>query len=223
MSSKVGKFLKKAKKTVTKTTKDAAKTVESTATDVAQGAEDLANDAAKSTEKAANDASKAVVGISKDALDATEKGLNAALQESEKLLNDAQEAVLKAATLDTVKKYGKEIKALTKVVKSITDNPKLKKSVESIVDKATSGKLDSEVTSALNDIFTTPEIKVQLQDIAPTTWPTITLGINGNGGYVAGVEASGGLGVRIPGSKMARSAVLWMRVVRSGPSAGRFQ
>jgi hypothetical protein len=199
--SKVGKFFKKAGKAVTNTAKDVAKGTVNVANDIADGTEDVANDVAQGTVKVANDTANAVVHISKDALNETEKGFNTAIAESKKLLNEAENAILKATAADVVKKYNKEIKALAKVVKTIANNPTLKSSVTTIANKATSGNLDNEVVTALNNIFTIPEIKIQLQDIAPTTWPTITVGINGNGGYVAGVEASGGTGVTHPGIK----------------------
>jgi hypothetical protein len=188
MSKKIGKFFKKA-----------GKTIKNTASDTVDTLEDTAKDTVKETENIANDASDIVVNISKDAIHATEKGFNAALEESKKLLDDAQKAILKAAAMDVIRKHDKEITALTNAVIAIVNNPKLKSAVEKVAKKAAYGNLDNEVTQVLSEIFTAPEVKIHLKDIAPTTWPTITLGVSGGGGYVAGVEASGGLGVTHPG------------------------
>jgi hypothetical protein len=185
--SKIGKAFKKVGKAIKNTANDAVDTVE-----------DTAKDTAKATVNVVNDASDAVVNVSKDAINATEKGFNIAIDESKKLVNEAQKAILKAAALDTLKKYEKDITALANAAAAIVNSPTLKKAAQKAASKAAAGNFDQELTQTLSQIFTAPEVKVHLSDIAPTTWPTITLGVSGGGGYVAGIEASGGLGVTHP-------------------------
>lgn len=199
MSKKIGKFFKKAGKAIKNTANDTVNVVENTAKDTVNVVENTANDVAKETVHVVNDATHAVVSVSKDAINATEKGFNQAINECEKLVDEAKKAILKAAAMDAIKKHEKEINALVNAVTAIVNNPRLKSAAEKAAKKAAAGALDNELTDALCEIFTAPDVKVQLKDIAPTTWPTITLGVSGGGGYVAGVEASGGLGVTHPG------------------------
>ena len=199
MSKKIGKFFKKAGKAIKNTANDTVDVVKDTAKDTVNVVEDTANDVAKETVHVVNDASGFVVHISNDAVNATEKGFNQAIDECKKLVDEAQKAILKAAAMDAIKKHEKEINALVNAVTAIVNNPRLKAAAEKAARKAASGAFDNEVTQALCEIFTAPEVRVQLKDIAPTTWPTITLGVSGGGGYIAGVEASGGLGVTHPG------------------------
>lgn len=175
------------------------KAVKDTAKDVSKAVENTTKDIAKETEKAADSTANAVVGFSKSALNETEKGFNSALNESAKLLNDAQRAALKAAASDVIKKHDKEIKALAKAAKAIAEDPKLKKAIETIVKKVAAKKFDSEFSTALKSVMLGPDFVAVTSDTSPTKFPTISLGLSGGGGYVAGVEASGGMGITHPG------------------------
>jgi len=199
MAKKKKSIFDKVGKAITNTAKDAGKAVVNTAKDAGKIVENTADDVAQGAESAANTVAKTVVSISRDALNETEKGFNAAIKESGKLLDEARKAALKATTMDIIKKHNKEIKALAKAVKAIATDPSLKNALHTVVNKAASNKFDTEFSNALKSIMLGPSFVLLTQDVSSTTFPTISLGLSGGGGYVAGVEASGGMGITHPG------------------------
>ncbi len=178
-------------KKIKRATKSATKSVTKAVNQATDAVVDEAKDVAKTV-------SNVVEDTTKDVAKTIENSYNDVKKEINNLVNDAQAAILKSLSQDALKKYAQEVTAIGDIAKAIANDKELKQTLESLTKKVAAQQIDQECATLVQKILKSSVLAVHWNKIVPTTWPTITLGINGGGGYIAGAEAALGCAVTHP-------------------------